>query len=124
MLAGVGHVEGKINLENALKYTPSNSPIDIVAKQQDGFVTLDIADRGSGLTSGCEERIFEKFYRGMHVGVPGAGLGLPICKGIAEAHGGSIRAENRHGGGAVFHVTLPIMDNAPSVPLIDGEVEA
>jgi two-component system sensor histidine kinase KdpD len=111
-------------LENALKYTPVSSPIDILAEQKDGFVTLDIADRGSGLTAGCEERIFEKFYRGVHVGVPGAGLGLPICRGIAEAHGGNIRAENRPGGGSVFRVTLPIMANAPSVPLIDAEVEA
>jgi two-component system sensor histidine kinase KdpD len=46
--------------------------------------------------------VFEKFFRGAHIGVGGVGLGLPICKGILEAHGGSIRAETHAAGGAVF----------------------
>ena len=61
------------------------------------------------------ERVFDKFYRGSGVaGRPGAGLGLTICRGIVELHGGKIAAENRPGGGAVFRFTLPLGGDLPS----------
>jgi two-component system sensor histidine kinase KdpD len=103
-------------LENAAKYTPSGSPIEIAARLEDGRIGIDVRDRGPGLPAGDEDAVFEKFFRGNHAGVPGVGLGLPICRAIAEAHGGTIRAENRPGGGAVFHVTLPMEGRAPSAP--------
>ncbi|HYU89258.1 MAG TPA: ATP-binding protein, partial [Gemmatimonadales bacterium] len=104
-------------LENAVKYTPSGTPIEIAATAVDGAVRVDVADRGPGLPAGEETRIFEKFYR-----VPGAtatsgvGLGLTIVRGIITAHGGRIWEENRPGGGAVFHFTLPLT-GAPPLPV-------
>jgi two-component system sensor histidine kinase KdpD len=64
--------------------------------------------------------VFEKFYRGRREGDPsGVGLGLSICRGIVEAHGGGITAANRTGGGAVFRITLPQPQRPPAVALDD-----
>lgn len=96
-------------LDNALKHTPAGSPIGISASLVDGGIEVSIADRGPGLPAGDEERVFEKFHRsGGRPGQGGVGLGLTICRGIVESHGGTIRAENRPGGGAVFSFILPI----------------
>ncbi len=103
-------------LENAAKYTRPGSPIDVRAQSEPGSVVIEIADRGPGIPEAAREEIFQKFYRGPHVGISGVGLGLPICRGIAEAHGGSIEARDREGGGAVFRVTLPLVGPAPSLP--------
>ncbi len=96
-------------LENAIKYTPAGSPIDLSASTDNTVVVIGVADRGPGLPPGEEQRIFEKFYRARtpHNG-SGVGLGLTVCRGIVEAHGGRIWAENRPGGGAIFRFTLPI----------------
>lgn len=96
-------------LENAAKYTPIDTPLDISASAGNGQVTVEVADRGPGFVEGDEERVFDKFYRGETPRTaPGTGLGLAICKGIIRAHGGKIWAENREGGGAVFRFTLPV----------------
>src|SRR6478752_1852525 len=87
-----------INLiENAVKYTPVGNSIDLSASANDREVIVEVADRGPGITSGEESRIFDKFYRGKlaRAREGGAGLGLTICRGIVEAHGGRIWAENR-----------------------------
>ena len=110
-------------LENAVKYTPGGSPIMIAACEEDGKVVIDVIDRGPGFVQGSEERIFEKFYRGPHIGGAGAGLGLPICRGIAEAHGGSIQAYNGSDGGAVFRISIPLVGSPPSVPTDEGAGE-
>jgi two-component system, OmpR family, sensor histidine kinase KdpD len=102
-------------LENADKYTSKASPIELVARQVGVNVEIEVSDRGEGLPKGDEARLFEKFHRGSHEGVSGAGLGLPICKGIVEVHGGTIVAENRPGGGATFRITLPIAGTPPSL---------
>ena len=94
-------------VENAVKYTPADRPIEITASASADTVTVDVADRGPGLSPDATERVFEKFYRGGRGAAPGAGLGLAICRGFVEAHGGRIWAENRPGGGAVFRFTLP-----------------
>ena len=78
---------------------------------------MEVIDSGPGLPAGSEYQVFEKFYRGSHTGIPGVGLGLAICKGIVEAHGGTLRAENRPEGGALFRITLPMAESAPSVSL-------
>jgi two-component system sensor histidine kinase KdpD len=103
-------------LENALKYSPAGTPIDIAVAAGPGEVTVSVADRGGGLKPGDELRVFEKFYRanGQASG-SGAGLGLAICRGIVELHGGRIWAENRAGGGAVFRFTLPIDGTPPAI---------
>ena len=110
-------------IENALKYTPPGSPLEISARAEQGNIFLDVADRGPGLPDGREGRIFEKFFRGEHPGVSGAGLGLAICRGIVEAHGGKVSARNREGGGALFRIRLPSPPRVPSVPS-DLEAEA
>lgn len=95
-------------LENASKYTPPGTEVEIRAGQEGDVMTLEVMDRGPGLPPGDEQRVFERFYRGRHVGVPGVGLGLPICLGIARVHGGTLVACNRAGGGAVFRLRLPL----------------
>jgi two-component system sensor histidine kinase KdpD len=99
-------------LENAAKYTPPGSPLELAASEQEGAVIIEIRDRGPGIPPGEEERIFEKFYRGhsekMSGKVRGAGLGLPICRAIVQAHRGTIQALPREGGGTIFQIRLPI----------------
>jgi two-component system sensor histidine kinase KdpD len=95
-----------VNLfDNAIKYTPKGTPLELSASESFYTVTVSLADRGSGIPPGEEERIFEKFVSGRTTG-GGVGLGLAICRTIINAHGGKIWAENREDGGAVFHFTL------------------
>jgi two-component system sensor histidine kinase KdpD len=108
-----------VNLvENAAKYTPPGSGIDIEGRVEGEAAMVEIRDRGPGIPSGDEQRVFEKFYRGANTAIAGAGLGLAICKGIVEAHGGTIRVESRVGGGATFRVTLPIVGEAPRIDAV------
>lgn len=93
-------------LENAVKYTPEGSLLEIVARSNGGRAEIEVHDYGNGIPKGAEEKVFEKFYRGPHAGASGAGLGLAICRGIVEAHGGMISAENRRNG-ATFRLSLP-----------------
>jgi two-component system, OmpR family, sensor histidine kinase KdpD len=103
-------------LDNAIKYTPPGSPLSLSAWTTDGAVTVEVADQGPGLPPGEEQRVFEKFYRAQRPGESsGAGLGLTICRGIIEAHGGHIWAENRSGGGTAFRFTLPLTGTPPAV---------
>ncbi len=96
-------------LDNALKYSPPDQPIDVLVRTQRGQVEIAVADRGPGIPADDLERIFDRFYRLQHPGsLGGTGLGLSICRGIVEAHGGAIRAQNRPGGGARFTLTLPM----------------
>jgi K+-sensing histidine kinase KdpD len=99
-------------LENALKYTPAASPIDISAALHNGEVETEIADRGPGVARPDSERVFEKFYRARDGEGGGVGLGLTICRGIVTAHGGRIWVADRDGGGASFRFTLPVATNA------------
>ena len=109
-------------LDNAAKYTPAGSPIRIASKREGAFVATAVEDRGPGLPPGREEAIFDKFARGApESGLPGVGLGLAICRAIVEAHLGTIRAENREGGGARFVFTLPAGEPPPVDDEGDGE---
>ncbi|MGH7317188.1 MAG: ATP-binding protein, partial [Candidatus Rokuibacteriota bacterium] len=110
-----------INLiDNALKYTPVESPIEVTATDTGGAVLVEVADRGPGLPAGEERRIFEKLHRTeASPSARGAGLGLAICHGIIRAHGGRIWAENRRGGGVAVRFTLPVKE-APPI-LIENE---
>jgi two-component system sensor histidine kinase KdpD len=107
-------------LDNAVKYTPSGSPIDLSARREGDAILVEVADRGPGLSPGDEQRIFDKFYRAEPAVTRGAGLGLAICRGIVEIHGGRIWAENRSDGGAIFRFTLPL-DGEPPEVLTDDE---
>jgi two-component system sensor histidine kinase KdpD len=103
-------------LENTIKYTPADSPIDIIATARDGEVEIEVADRGPGVPPAERDHVFEKFYRLDREGTQGgAGLGLAICRGLVEAHGGRIWVADREGGGARFRFTLPIEGTPPVV---------
>jgi two-component system sensor histidine kinase KdpD len=100
-------------LDNTLKYSPLGSPVEISGRQVAQQVEITVADRGVGIPSQDLQRVFDKFYRVQHPdNVAGTGLGLAICKGIVEAHGGHIMAENRPDGGTVIRFTLPMADNS------------
>ena len=108
-------------LENAAKYTPAGSPIDIGAVVAGDHVRIAVDDQGPGLPPQREEAVFEMFERGRkESATPGVGLGLAICRAIVEAHGGSIRGETRDGGGARFTIDLPRGD-PPSLDLPASE---
>ena len=108
-------------LENAVKYTPAGSPVEIAAWQDGGEIRIDVMDRGPGFTSGEEIRVFEKFYRGKADSASGAGLGLAICRAIVTAHGGTIEGVNRAGGGAVIRIRLPVGGVPPNLaPQAEG----
>ncbi len=95
-------------IENAGKYAPPGTTIDVASRPVCGAVEFSVSDRGPGIPVGEEERIFGKFYRIQPGSGPrGAGIGLSICRGIVEAHGGRIWVESRDGGGAIFRFTLP-----------------
>ncbi len=98
-------------IENAVRYTPEKSPIEISAVEQNDEMRVSVADSGPGIPEEYIERIFDKFYRvsgAKQRGTMGTGLGLAVSRGLIEAHGGHIWAENRKGGGAVFRFTLPL----------------
>jgi two-component system, OmpR family, sensor histidine kinase KdpD len=101
--------------DNAAKYAPQGSRIEIVAARENGFVAVRVLDEGEGIPEADLERIFDKFFRvrrGDRRRV-GTGLGLAICRGFIEAMGGSITAANRAGrNGAVFTITLPTAGTA------------
>jgi K+-sensing histidine kinase KdpD len=96
-------------LENAVRYTPAGTPIDVVARYEGAHIVVEVSDRGPGVRVGDEERVFERLYRGggQNQGDGGVGLGLTICQAIVAAHEGRIWLENRPGGGAVVRFTLP-----------------
>jgi two-component system, OmpR family, sensor histidine kinase KdpD len=103
-------------LENAAKYTPKGTPLEISAQKEDDVVVVSVSDHGPGIPKEYLEDIFVKFYRLPREGEGGgAGLGLAICRGIVETHGGKIWAENREGGGAVFRFTLPLGGTPPTL---------
>lgn len=100
-------------IENAVRYTPAGSPIDVSVERQGAQVVISVADRGPGIPTADLEHVFDKFYRVLpkqrDAKYPtGSGLGLAVCKGLVEAHGGRIWAKQREGGGAVFSVALPV----------------
>jgi len=103
-------------LENACKYSPPGSPIQVEARQTGTEVLIEVADRGSGIPAGDREKIFQHFYRlgrDQRARTQGSGLGLAICRGIIEAHGGRIRVEDRSGGGErLSHRAAPASDRS------------
>jgi two-component system sensor histidine kinase KdpD len=103
-------------LENAAKYTPPGSHIEIGAALHGAWINITVYDDGPGLPPGREEAIFEKFTRGERESAkPGVGLGLAICRAIVEAHGGRIAAAPSPLGGAAFIITLPL-GTPPAMP--------
>jgi two-component system sensor histidine kinase KdpD len=104
------HVLGNL-LDNALKYSPPDSPLDVQAVRQGDEVWISVLDRGIGIPKEDLERVFDKFYRVQRPEqVTGTGLGLAISKGIVEAHAGRIWAAQRPGGGTTVTMALPVAE--------------
>ncbi len=96
-------------IDNAMKYSAPGTPIEITAKLLENKVKIEVKDRGLGIPEEDLVRIFDKFYRAVKPRqITGTGLGLSICKGIVEAHGGQIFAENNPDKGATLTVILPL----------------
>jgi len=105
-------------LDNALKYSPPGSPIEITGEQKDGRVVLRIHDQGPGIPLRERERIFEKFYRWQATSshIPGTGLGLYIAREITRAHGGDVWVEGEPGSGSEFCIALPARPEPAALP--------
>ena len=105
-------------IDNAAKYAPDETRIDIRVWQDGDSLLLSISDEGPGIPSGDLERVFDSFYRvrkGDHVRA-GTGLGLSICRGFIEAMGGTIKASNRPDrSGAIFTIRMPVPREAPTM---------
>ncbi len=103
-------------LDNAMKYSPTNSRITISAMRDgDNAITISVRDEGAGIAAADLPRIFERFYRtdkARSREVGGTGLGLAIVKHIAQLHGGNVTAESHLGRGTTIHVTLPLSRTA------------
>jgi K+-sensing histidine kinase KdpD len=102
-------------IENAVKYSPPDTPIDLAVGSEEGMLTLSVADRGPGIPKAERERVFEPFYRppGVSPDAGGAGLGLAIARRLAVAQGGTLTYADRAGGGSVFTVRLPAAQLSP-----------
>jgi two-component system sensor histidine kinase KdpD len=105
-------------VDNAQKYTPAGSAIDIAASVQRGEILVSVRDHGPGVPAGEEERVFDKFRRGQaEAAQSGFGLGLSIARAIVEAHGGEIRVRNHSvglDGGAEFRFSVPLATEPPA----------
>lgn len=101
-------VRALVNLaENALKYSPAETTVEIGAQQAGDYLVIEVSDRGEGVPDLVAARIFDPFVRANEGGAPGAGLGLAIAQRLAAAQGGVVRYENRTGGGSTFSLWLP-----------------
>jgi len=101
-------------VENALKYSPENTPLTITAELKGGKIVIGVVDHGPGIEDDERARLFEKFFRGRRhrFDSKGTGMGLAIAKGIVEAHGERIWVESEPGQGAAFYFTLPAIEGA------------
>ena len=98
-------------VDNALKYTPKGSKIEIYARKENQMIAISIADNGKGIADCAKEKIFDMFYSGANQIVDSRrslGLGLSLCKSIVNAHGGTICVEDNLPHGTIFTFTLPV----------------
>ena len=98
-------------MDNALKYSAPGSPLEVVARREGEEVWISVLDQGIGIPTEDLEKVFDKFYRVQRPEqVTGTGLGLAICRGIVEAHGGRMWAEQRDGKGTRMTIALPMAE--------------
>jgi len=98
-------------LSNAMKFTPQGGTVTVFARaKEDGSVCFGVADTGTGISPEDQQRVFQNFGQGRHdiaTADKGTGLGLPIVKGLVEAHGGRIELQSKVGEGTTVVVELP-----------------
>jgi signal transduction histidine kinase len=96
-------------IDNAVKYSPAGSEVEVDAFAENGRVSVEVRDRGPGVARENQSLIFEKFGRvsGEHA-KPGTGLGLFIARSIAQAHGGTLEVHSAPAEGAIFALVLPV----------------
>ncbi len=95
-------------VDNAVKFTPAGGEVHVIVRRSAGHLVVDVTDTGPGIPLDAIDRIFERFSRaGEAHTAAGTGLGLSIVRAVAEAHSGSVHAENRETGGTRFRVSLP-----------------
>lgn len=105
-------------VDNALKYSPAEAPVEVTARRAGDALVLAVKDRGTGVPLAWRERIFEVFQRGEGQALadrPGSGVGLAVCRAIARAHGGTLRLRPRGQGGSAFECELPVRAQ-PTLP--------
>jgi signal transduction histidine kinase len=104
-------------LSNAEKYSNHERQIEIRVNRHESplpYAEIQVLDQGSGVPHGCEDKIFEKFYRAhdsLASGIQGSGLGLTLARQIARAHGGDVVYQPREGGGSCFALRLPLKNS-------------
>jgi len=99
-------------IENGVKYSPDGGQVSVRLWNEDGMIRISVTDRGIGVPMEDMPYLFERYHRGNNVDdrrFAGMGLGLFICRGIAEEHGGRIWAESNVGLGTTFHVAMPLV---------------
>jgi signal transduction histidine kinase len=99
-------------IDNAIKYSPAGSPLALALVRHDDKFVLRVQDQGPGIPAELRERVFEPFFREPRARVerPGHGLGLPLARALARAHGGEVVWVNGSVPGAAFELTLPAAD--------------
>lgn len=103
-------------VENALKYSPEDQPVEVSVTQGEGEVVAAVRDYGLGVPQDQQHRVFERFYRASNAGSRprnGLGLGLFIARSVVERHGGRIWVESRQGSGSTFYFALPLAEDTP-----------
>jgi two-component system phosphate regulon sensor histidine kinase PhoR len=111
------HISNVLNnlIDNAVKYSPSNPQVEIMARTQDQGISIQVKDHGMGMPKEALSNIFDAFYRvptGNVHNVKGFGLGLSYVKKIVEAHGGKVHVKSKLGEGSTFEIYLPYVENA------------
>jgi len=105
----VGQVLSNL-IGNSLKFTPAGGHVDVIAARDGDMVRVSVRDTGTGIAHEQLPHLFDRYWEGTSSAIrsKGAGLGLPIAKGIVAAHGGRLWVESEPGAGATFHFTLPV----------------
>lgn len=96
-------------IDNALKHSPAQQPVELQAREGSGMLEIAVLDQGPGFSEPDLDQVFERFHRGRNAApTSGTGLGLSLCRGFVEAHGGKIWAERRPPSGAILKFTIPL----------------
>lgn len=112
-------------LDNAVKYSPAGTPVEVQVARRDDAVVLSVVDHGHGVPADEQQAVFSRFSRGeaaRRLGIPGTGIGLAIVSHVARGHGGNATVTSGHDGGSRFEIVLPIAPSTtPEAPPLAEE---